>query len=139
MTRSLHVRADRARGLIGCRMTYFLYLYMYNIIRGTYAQIHLPHPLAAFILHLTRPISLFNSPTYGTFSRGRSQLSVLMKQGFNWYADRVCATMLDNLDVVASQLQVDLCTSVVKPLHAQLTISFFCETSCDTAEILRKG
>ena len=39
----------------------------------------------------------------------------------NWYADRVCATMLecnDNLDVVASQLQVDLRTSVVKPLHA---------------------
>ena len=58
----------------------------------------------------------------------------------NWYADRVCATMLvcnNNLAVVASQLQVDLRTSVVKPLHAQWTISSFSETGCDTTEILR--
>ena len=43
----------------------------------------------------------------------------------------------NNLDVVASQLQVDLRTSVVKPLHAQWTINSFSETGCDTAEILR--
>ena len=30
-------------------------------IRDTYAQTHLPHPLAAFILHLTRPIIITRS------------------------------------------------------------------------------
>ena len=58
----------------------------------------------------------------------------------NWYADCVCATMLkcnNNLDLGASVLQVDLRTSVVKPLHARWTISSFRETGCDTAEILR--
>ena len=58
----------------------------------------------------------------------------------NWYADRVCATMLEcnnNIDIVASQLQVDLCTSIVKPLHAEWTINSFRETGCDATEILR--
>ena len=56
------------------------------------------------------------------------------------FADRVCVTMLEynnNIDVVASQLQIDLRTSVVKPLHAEWTIISFREIGCDTAEILR--
>ena len=43
----------------------------------------------------------------------------------------------NNIDVVASQLQIDLRTSVVKPLHAEWTIISFRETGCDRVEILR--
>ena len=44
---------------------------------------------------------------------------------------------INYLDVVASQLQVDLRISVVKTLYARWTISSFRVTGCDTAEILR--